>query len=74
MFKVRKDLKITPEFADIFEPRYRPLTESRRLALRQLKKPQQKLDPEENSDDDLYTRNTHLKEKTQYDINVYPIP
>ena len=50
------------------EKRYRPLTEARKAAMKTLKRSNGKLEPEENSDDDMYTRDRKLKEGAAYDI------
>ena len=54
-----------------YEEKYGPLTESRRSALKQIKRASQKIESEEDSDDDMYTRNIQIKEKGKYDILMY---
>lgn len=51
-----------------YESLYGPLTESRRNALKQIKRASQKIESEDDSDDDMYTRNIQVKEKGKYDI------
>ncbi len=53
------------------ERRYKPLNEARRNALRTVKKAGAKLDPEEDSDDDMYTTEQRLKQKDAIDILLY---
>ncbi len=52
------------------EKRYKPLTEARRTALRTIRKPNARLDPEDDSDDDMYTADKRFKEGEVYDIKL----
>ena len=58
---------MNPGLSEHFAQQYPPVTDSRKNAIRQMKRAT-KLDPEENSDDDMYTRNIQIKEKAKYDI------
>lgn len=57
-----------PKLLEDYRVKYQALTEARRKAIRQLKKGATKLEQEEDSDDDMYTRNIQIKERAQYDI------
>ena len=52
------------------EKRYKPLTESRRAAVKALKKSSGKLEPEEDSDDDMYSSEGKIKEGGIYDVKL----
>ena len=66
-------MKTTVSGSEEMEKRYRPLTEWRRSSLKTIRKYNGKLEPEENSDDDMYTRGIKFKENEKYDIYLYAI-